>query len=589
MPRLPTLRVSALANLAHELRFAPPAAARRLVERAEALALRLDPHAAYDEAFLIHQITGFRPDIPRPATVPGAAAIADLPALIARLCGPAAFDDASLPNGPDAWLSAPQLAARWRVTPRTLQRAARLGLLSRRVGPAQRAQVRYALNVVEHFERLHPRFAPSAASAPPARAPRVPRAPRQTTPAAPPITAPPRPRSATAHLDPARFIRRAVAIARAVPIGGVLAPAVLARRCGRSAHAVSRTIALDLLARLRSLDLRLPEHARAALDTPSARLAALTAPAVRLGLGATGPDTLRDALAPAQPPTTLRPGSPDPATELATELARARARWALLARARETLATIDPLHPSPPLLDRVATDLRWASRLKTELVRAEFPLLLSTLRTYFGDHLDALLDDHLASRRLFDDALIALGASVDRFDPFASPRTDEQPALGQRAAPSRPRSRAPGRLAGPASVALNHVVAPLARTPLARTPLARAAGPAPERARPRALSLASPAASAPATAPSWPRRVDAWQTFLEPDARLRQHLDALAPSQAALLRWRFAWGPTPAETGEAPLTLHDAAARLGLHPNAAANTQRRAWAQAWASARAHAR
>lgn len=579
MPRLPTLRVSALANLAHELRFAPPAAARRLVERAEALALRLDPHAAYDEASLIHQITGFRPDIPRPATVPGAAAIADLPALIARLCGPAAFDDASLPDGPDAWLSAPQLAARWRVTPRTLQRAARLGLLSRRVGPAQRAQVRYALSAIEHFERLHPRFAPNVADAR-ARAPRIPRASLATTPAAPPITAPPRVRSATAHLDPARFIRRATAIARAFPIGGVLAPAVIACRCGRSAHAVSRTIALDLLARLSALDLRLPEHARAALDTPTARLAALTAPAVRLGLGATGPDTLRDALAPAQPPTTLRPGSPDPATELATELARARARWALLARARDTLATIDPLHPSPPALDRVATDLRWASRLKTELVRAQLPLLLSTLRTYIGDRLDALLDDADASRRLLDDALVALGASVDRFDPFASPRTDEQPALGSRAAPSRPRSRAPGRLAGPASVALNHVVAPLARTPLARTP---------ERARPRASSLAASAASAPAIAPSWPMRVDAWQTFVEPDARLRQHLDALAPTQAALLRWRFAWGPTPAEPGEAPLTLHDAAARLGLHPNAAANTQRRAWALAWAHAQEPAR
>ncbi|MCW5765942.1 MAG: hypothetical protein KIT68_08190, partial [Phycisphaeraceae bacterium] len=134
MPPSSRLRVSALAELARQLRFIPAEAARRHLARVEALAGRVDPAGTYPEDWVVLQVTGFRPDLAEPALIVGAALIADLPALAERLSITARqrADDLA----PGQWLTAGELTARWHVTPRTLARLRRRGLLCRRaLGP----------------------------------------------------------------------------------------------------------------------------------------------------------------------------------------------------------------------------------------------------------------------------------------------------------------------------------------------------------------------------------------------------------------------------------------------------------------------
>ncbi len=92
MPPLPRLRVSALGELAKQLRFAPREALLRDIERAEALAGEIDPERTYPEDWIVFRITGYRARIDEPAQVVGAALLGDLSALLRRFAGAAGME-----------------------------------------------------------------------------------------------------------------------------------------------------------------------------------------------------------------------------------------------------------------------------------------------------------------------------------------------------------------------------------------------------------------------------------------------------------------------------------------------------------------
>jgi hypothetical protein len=589
MPRLPDLRSPALAALAEQLRYAPPATARRLAERAADLLHELDPDSTYTGAWVVHRVTGLRAEHPTAhaldpeRTLSGAELRADLGALVARLSRAARLSTDLLHGWPDRWLTAAALAARWRITPRTLQRYHRLGLIPWRVrSPGARApRSVYRLDDVHRFEQAHaaalaraaaftrisdrgtllragrrlaqrPGWSPNRAAAALAR--RTGHS-RQGLRHALRASLPPPARAS--HRRRAEFIARAGAAAfGSVPV------ARIARRAGRSRaaveHALRAALARRLLAALRAMPPvqhagpHAPGH-----DRPAARSGAprrptappddpLLHPGARVALGRPAPRTLADLVRQAR-----EEGMPD----ARVERARATAYAALRERAAAALSPLTArstertARPTAAALDRARTDLRWAFRLRAELIRSQIPLLLATIRARLGADLDDL-PPHSASR-LLSEALAALGDAVDRFAPWSG-----------------------GRLAAPAGLALNRAVARCAADDPALAPTRRArAAPAPERT----------------PVPDWTIPPDTHPARADHDPRLREALALLAdraPEDALFLARRHGWASPAQPDAEYPRTLAELAHDLGLSAAGARRHERRALARAFAAWRA---
>ncbi len=397
MPPLARLRSTALADLARQLRFVPRAAARRQVEQAESLLPLLDPDSVYPEDWLVHRLTGYRPEIESPSLITGAALLADLSGLIDRLCGPAAYRSGEL----SGWLTTADLAARWRVNRKTIERRRRLGLLGRRVADeiSGKPALRFSPQAVQAFEarltarRPHTRPPAAARRGPPGGL-----TPREAADAE---------RAWRESLTPARLVRKAIAASPA---------------------ALHRALRARVARRLRALQLPPQDHAPRgpALE----RLLALEHN--RAGLGAPAPATIAAALADA---------AARPWPEAPVERDRALALRGLISRAAEATAAL-PARPSALSLDRIRTDLLWAARLKAELVRSQTRLLLATIneRLAHGQTLARLNPDMAAA--LWTAGIAAACGAVDKYDPTRG-----------------------GRLAAPVGVAVSRALAPLlART-----------------------------------------------------------------------------------------------------------------------------
>ncbi len=537
MPPLPKLRVAALADLARQLRFAPRDTVRKQVERAEALAAEIDPDINYPEDWIVFRITGYRADIKDPATVVGAALAADLSALIERLSGSAAFRWSELPDG--RFLDAAALATRWNVSRRTLDRFRRrgTGLVARRVmGPRARPILAFPLEAVERFERLHPgdvrnasgfsRIAPDLESRILRRAAVYRRrAGLSLNQAAARLAR----RFGRAHETMRQLLRRHEADApifaeppaltargrRAVYRAYRLAiePGEIAAHFGRSRASIHRVINDERAAHLRPF----------ARPGPVPRESGALAPSpVLTGLGEPGP---ADVLALVETARSL--GAPLGVPERA----QAAALRFLVRRAGVAIARL-PAHGTPALLlDEIETDLRWAARLKAELVRAHLPLIIRTLETVLARRPEEMRGALLAP--LLADCLAAVGDAVDAFDP-----------------------RGAGRLAAPAGLAVTRIASRFARAHAAELKT----GPG-GRATPR-LRAGTPI-------PDFTRAVAPWQTFLEPDARIRAALPSLDAADRDFLVARFGWSAPPR-------TIERLAAELGLTPIKAAIRERTA-------------
>jgi hypothetical protein len=268
---------------------------------------------------------------------------------------------------------------------------------------------------------------------------------------------------------------------------------------------ITRAAAHHLIARARTDRLRAvaPEPRAPAPDDAHD---ALASPAAREGLGEPVSESAH-ALAAA-----LRAPTPPDAPRI--ERVRARALRALLDRAAAAIAALPPC-AGPEPLDAIETDLRWATLLAVELVRAERPLIVRTIEERAGGPLLSLPPGEL--RRWTAAAFRAAADAVARFDPTRG-----------------------GRLAAPVSLALKDTLADLAARPADR---------------PRAL------------APDLP--LDDWSAFVLPGLRplamppfiRRAIASAAVPGDAVLaFRLRFGWGLGP------PLTLRDLQERHGIAP-----------------------
>lgn len=590
MPRLPTIRCGALAELAGQLRFAPASAARRLVERCEALVGKLEPGGAYPEDWVAFQITGFRPSGGGGSLLSGQEVLRDLGALVARLSVAARWVGQSAEVG--GWIGCEELAARWGVSRRSLERWRELGLWSRRVvepaggaggaagGKGARVVSAYTPATVARFERLHAAELAGARQRPARvgreRAASIAGARRagETANAAArrllsEAAGTPSGDAALAGGLSRDGLRRLLLRAGAPGRGGGLdergarlaaralergvPSAEVARRLGASRSTVERAWARWRAQRAIGAALSAPRPPREAGERLSAAgevERVLAEPASGMALGAAAPSNLAELVVEAQalgPPVA------------SVELARARAWWALLERARAGAAGRGPGRGGGgadlATIDAVERDLLWAARLKAELVRSQVPLLLRTAELAAGVALDELPPGR--AEAVLEGLLKAAVEAVEVFDPWAG-----------------------GRLSGPAGLGMGRAGSRLLGT---TGGAGRATG-----GEGRARAIVGPQRVA---VWDWSRHGCSWQRWLEPPAWARavageaQRVDdgaALWASRRA--GWalhrlgRVVWG-------ERPLSLAEAGAADGLRTLAAARRRERAVAAVLVAAR----
>ncbi len=369
MPRFSRIRLPALDRLARELRFAPRGAAARQIAAVLDLAREIDPARAYAEDRIIRRITGFAPDVSDPAQFVGEALLADLSAFAERVSAQSRVSatDLKVPL-----ITLADLAARWHITPRTIERYRRRGLIGVRVTPPvqsstlvfpETAVVRFESVFAALFDQGGIRARPPAARAPSTRRPR--------------------------RRDRGRAFdewRKGVG------------PTEIARRLNTTRATVHRLINSERADRLRALVIEPHPPPRDGGDDP------LSPAVVRVGLGAPG-DTDASDLA--------RARDIHEAPDAAREHALARAYQCLLRRAKDGIGGLG-VPPSAAVLDRVETDLRWAALLKVELLRPLRPLIVRTIEERAGVHLLDLAPSDI--RRWTGEAFAAAAEALDLFD-----------------------------------------------------------------------------------------------------------------------------------------------------------------------------
>lgn len=553
MPPLPRLKVPALAALAGQLRYTPAKAARRQLEAAEALAGQVDPEGTYPEDWIVFRLTGYRPDLKNPALIKGDALLRDLSPLIEHLCIAADLSEADLLRGDGAqgdgaaWLTAEEVCARWRISRRTLDRYRREGLLARRVAVTNgraRHRLVFSGSAVEAFAAARgERLAAAAAFSriDPDTEERIirwaaryrarlgwsrgqvsRRLAEKTGRSAETI------RQLLIRADAGQrepiFGDRAAAkaaqrevIERACSRSCGVDAAELAERLGLSPASVYRILAQRRADRLRTLARQMGAAAwsESPLPAPPASSAA------QRGLGRPGPRTLAEML---EYVAAATPEGPR------VEHERAQAYWRLRGEALRRAASLERASPAIAEIDEVETLLRWAARVKAEMVRSQLPLAVRTIEAFAGRPLTALPARAAGqAARLGIDAVIE---GVERFDP----------AKG-------------GRLAAPVSLALSRVVSQWVKGDgaawVGEGPSTRAA----PRCDPETVDL-----------DDFTQRVCSWQAWLEPDPRVREGLGRVTAEQAALLVQRYGWAWADDEGAGPPQTLAAIGARLGVIP-----------------------
>lgn len=543
MPRKPGISEPLVERLAQGTRFAPGATVRRAVERAEALAHELDPKATYPEDFVAYRLLAYRPDTPSTMTATGLQILGSLPGLIDRWSAQAHYTMDEL--GEAGGVEAAELAERWRVSRKTLGRWATLGLLPRRAKDARGVmRTVYMPEMVAWFRAAHAADLARAAAF-----------------------------SRITDEEARSMIRRAQAYRRKLGWPPTRAARRLAGRFGRSVEAVRQVLARDAgdaphtptpdertrrvmfranrlgfdpgvlasrfgcsrAAAQRGINLIRLRHLRAAVQpVPSrgdpstwARHPALSHAVVQTNLARPGVTDLAGFFAAARVRT---PASPREEHLLLEGI------WALRGAASGIVASVRGLNPEAQKLDEAETALRWASRLKAELMRRQLALLVETADSALGVPIESLPGARADEARLC--LLHALGLCIDHADPATS-----------------------GRIAAPAGLAMATAAGRLVRD----------AAPAKTRALshlPSGIDI-----------PDWTSRVNAWQARLEPDPRIRPRLILLGEPDQAVIRARYGF------SGQRPRTLSETAELLGISRVSVPGIERRALRRALASAR----
>lgn len=549
MPPLRKLRIGALDDLARQLRFAPAETLRRQLERAEQLAVEVDPAVNYPEDWVVFRVTGYRPQMDAPSIVVGEALLGDISVLVERLSAAAGISEADLEPG--KYIDSAALQARWKVSRKTLDRYRLRGLIARRVASQNAiSRLMFPVQSVERFEKQWGGSITSAAAFSRIGAPLETKMIRRAriyhdrfgctlNQAAKRLAE----RFDRAHETVRQILRRHDASSNE-PIFAEAGPPTpqeralverawwwgvepgrIAGHLKRSSASIQRVIVDCRAARLQTLRL-----ASESAPFPADGQKALASPYCTTGLGAPGITDvaawLADARA-AQPPAQV------------VEKARAIGYHALLTRASVAIASLVRHGNSATTVDRIETDLRWAARLKAELVRSQFAMIVRSLESSIGRPLEELRGPVLVG--LITSSIQAVADAVNDF----------HAAKG-------------GRLASSVGFAI---------TPIG-TRFSRDAAAKPEAVggRSRAISLLAPGL----TMPDWTRDITPWQEFqgnlwLEPHHSIRQGLASLQPRPRRLLELRYGWD------GAAPRTIADAATEIGLPLVRTAALERRAF------------
>lgn len=576
MPPLPDLHDSTLRALAERLAGSRRAVAECL-DRVEALAADADAAGVYPEDFVVFRLTGERPEIALPRMIAGADLLASLSAF-AEHVGEAArleLDAERTRSGADRLLRAEELAAEWKVSRKTVDRLRKLGLIARRVrGSDGKPRLVFRESVARAFRARHAERIGKAAG--------FTRIDEETAKKMIRRAARYRARfgcslnEAAARLAE-RYGRSLEGVRRllqrheksAAPIFSESGPidrkfgrfahrawlrgfdsALLARRRGRSRAGVQRAINL---ARLELLQGLLHGDALACHEVPMFTNAGaaerLLSPApVRTGLDVVAEEDLLDL---------VRVASVRSVAVGVEESTRAAAYHYLKFAVRGEIAALSRSNPATGGLDRVETMLRHAARLKAALMRPQLRLVVDTLESGIGRALTSVRAQELGA--LVEEAISTTSEAVEQFDPFRH---------------LRQRGATVGRLAAPVGLAVGRLAARWAR----------------EHAEAEVgKSRARPTLSPGYRMPDWTVRVAAWQSFLEPDPRVRgvvrggvRAADGEGGEEAVwarVLAMRFGWD------GGKPRMIDEVAGEFGWTHIRAVKEERRALVEGMRRAR----
>jgi RNA polymerase primary sigma factor len=393
MPRVARFTLDALADLHRQLAYAPEEARQRIVAAAEDLADDIEFGQDYPMEFVVYRLTGYRPDLEgEPVTFTGAEILTDLATLVQHLS--VRLDLPPRREG-GAALRVGEVARRLRVTPRTVQRYRRNGLIfhyvrfddeERRLACYEDALERFR---ARHLERVRRAGAFSRVGAD--REAEIIEAARRLV-AREPISL-----NAAARRIAARFGRAHETVRRvlrahddraAEPVfpsaPGPLTSrqsrrlergwryglpiAHLARHHGKAPATVLRAVNRCRVDRLRRLDLSYVDFPT--FELPDAESVILASPVVAGGLDRLPPHDTADVLLAA-----TRGGEPPSEADIDALVAGYNV---LKRRVVRGLAEEAPW-PSVRDVDRAETDLRWAARLQARLLGMAMPALILTI------------------------------------------------------------------------------------------------------------------------------------------------------------------------------------------------------------------
>jgi hypothetical protein len=183
-------------------------------------------------------------------------------------------------------------------------------------------------------------------------------------------------------------------------------------------------------------------------------------------------------------------------------------------RARRMIDALGSAHPRAGNVDQIEVYLLWASRLKAELIRSQFPMMMKTIAGRAARAPSELPVPILTD--LLIGGITEIGRIVDRFDPAST-----------------------GRLAAPAAIAVDRFIATRLRSITSRPS---------DSMHKRATAIIPKGVKFP----DWTLRVNVWQEFLELDPRVRAAAESgVASTQARsidLLRARYGLQDGPPRT-----------------------------------------
>jgi RNA polymerase primary sigma factor len=525
MPRAARFRIEAIAELRRQLAYAPPETLRRQMEAAEALIESIEPGRNYPHEFVIFRVTGYRADMSDGAvTLVGDALLGDLGVLILQLSEAIELRADERPGGA---LRMEELAVRWRVSTKSIQRYRRLGLACHfmRFDDGER-RVGCYVETVRRFEARRAGLLEGAASysridaeteqAIVAEAAALRRAsPLTLNQAAGQLAKRHRrsretirqilrrhgsAKSLFTERGPLSAKERALVL-RAARWGVSLGD--IADRLGRQQASIHRVVCVGRAEALRRLSLRWIELPTFALPEAEAVILA--------------------------PAAVARPQITWPATHDAVELLKQMAGARPLAAAEETMLLagynllkraagrgVEALgaRPGATPLDEIETYLRWAALLKSRIVWSNLPAILRRSELVLGRRVTQLRPEEI--RGFVRAAFAAAGSAAELFDPSRSQTLERW----------------------------------------WRADIDREVGAMASTAGDKRAGVRHPAGTVGVEDPF--DRVCAWQAEVGPPAAWRGRSERIEAGAAAILAERFGW------RGEPPRTLEAMARRLGL-------------------------